>query len=517
MGLTQGLRRAAQLFPRRASTIFGERRRTWSETRDRVACLAGGLVAVGVKPGDRVAILGLNSDRYVEAVYAVLWSGGVIVPCNTRWAPAEQAYALQDSDPLLLMVDDPFTGMARELPGFDPARAIYLGDDSAVADMVSSETLIARNPPLEDRCASGEALAGLMYTGGTTGWPKGVMVSHAAVEAAYTAKIEVTSYVPEGVMLQVAPLFHLAGLSGLLCNTGLGATHVILPGFDPAAVLRAITEEKVNTILMVPTMIDMLDRFVQEHPADLGSVRNVTYGASPISENLLRRAIRLMPNAQFAQGYGQTETSGGVVILEARFHATDGPNARYLRAAGLPTPGTDLRIVDDTLTDVATGEVGEVLIRGPSVMLGYWKQPELTEQTIVDGWVRTGDAGYLDDDGFLFLVDRVKDMIVSGGENVFSAEVENALAQHPAVLECAVIGIPEPRWGEAVHAIVRLRAGLTTDADDLKRHCTELIAGYKHPRSYTFRTDPLPLSGAGKVLKTELRKPYWEGQARRVG
>lgn len=517
MGLTHGLKRAARYCPNRTSTVFGARRRTWAQTQERVARLAAGLASLGIGPGDRVALLGLNSDRYVEAVYAVLWAGGVIVPCNTRWAPAEHAYALRDSEPALMMVDAPFVELAKSLPGYDPARTIDMGDEASVADMVGFEHLIASHAPLEDRCRSGEAMAGLMYTGGTTGWPKGVMISHGSVAAAYGATMLMMSFEAEGVMLQVAPLFHLAGLGGLFSRTVFGFTHVILAGFDPAAVARAIVDEQVDTLLMVPTMIDMLDRHVQEHPADLGCVRGIVYGASPISESLLRRALSLMPNARFSQGYGQTEVCGGTVILESRFHVTEGPNARLLRAAGRPAPGTDLRIVDEDLNDVPQGQVGEVLLQGPSVMQGYWKQPELTAKTIVEGWVRTGDAGYLDPEGFLFLVDRVKDMIVSGGENVFSAEVENALAQHPAVLECAVIGVPDARWGEAVHAIVRLKPGHDADEAELKRHCTALIAGYKHPRGYTFRDEPLPLSAAGKVLKVELRKPYWADADRRVG
>lgn len=514
MGLTEGLKRAALAVPQRTSMIFEGRRRTWAKTQERVARLAQGLCALGLQPGERVALLGLNSDDYAETVYAVLWAGGVIVPFNTRWAPPEHTYALADSAPSLLIVDESFAAMARDL--FDPARTILIGEEAA-GDLISAERLIETCAPLDDRCRSGAAMAGLMYTGGTTGWPKGVMISHAAVAASYRAKIAVTSYEPDGVMLQVAPLFHLAGLGALFCHTELCATHVILPGFDAAVVAAAIVEEQVNSVLLVPTMIDMLSRRLEDHPADLSCVRRVLYGASPISETLLRRALQIMPNALFVQGYGQTESCGGTVLLESQYHIAEGPDARLLRAAGRPTPGTELRIADEDLNDLPAGQVGEVLMRGPSLMLGYWNKPELTAQTIVDGWLRTGDAGYLDEQGFLFLVDRVKDMIVSGGENVFSAEVENALAKHPAVLECAVIGVPDARWGEAVHAIVRLKPDAIADEAELKRHCAGLIAGYKQPRSYTFRGDPLPLSAAGKMLKVELRKPFWEGAQRRIG
>ncbi|MEJ8855122.1 long-chain-fatty-acid--CoA ligase [Variovorax robiniae] len=516
MQLTRSLRRAAQIFPRRTSTVFGDRRRTWAETLNRVTRLAAGLVTLGVQPGDRIALLGLNSDRYLEATYAALWAGCVVVPGNTRWAPAEHAYALQDSSPSLLMVDQDFAAMARTLPGFDAARTVFMGD-GASGDLVSYETLIEQSAPLPERAGSGDDMAMIMYTGGTTGWPKGVMLSHTNIVWASTTFSVVCLNEPEIVYLHAAPMFHLAAMSAMLNYTGAGATQVILPRFDPAAVVDAIAGEKVNMSLLVPTMIDLVDRHLEAHPADVGSLRNLVYGASPISETLLRRAMKSLPNVRFYQGYGQTEMAGGVVVLTPEFHTVDGPNARLLRAAGRPTPGTDIRIVDADMNDVPRGTVGEVAARGPSVMLGYWRKPEQTQAAIVDGWLRSGDAGYMDEDGFIFLVDRVKDMIVSGGENVYSAEVENALGKHPAVLECAVIGIPDAQWGEAVHAVVRLRDGSDADATELTRHCGEWIANYKRPRSFTFRAEPLPLSATGKALKTELRKPFWEGHTRQVG
>jgi len=513
MQLTQALRRAAQIYPNRTSTVFGERRRSWAETQNRVARLAGGLDSLGIKPGDRVAVIALNSDRYLEAVYALLWAGCAVVPGNTRWAPAEHAYALQDSSPSLLIVDAQFVDMARKLPGFDPAKTIFMGDD-APADLVSFEKLIADNKPLPERSGEGDALAVIAYTGGTTGWPKGVMLSHRNMAMAYLTFALSCPYEPGLVFLHSAPMFHMAGLSSILSYTTAGATHVILPGFDPAVVVNAIVAEKVNMALLVPTMIDFVDRYLQAKPADMSSLRKVIYGASPISEALLKRAMKSLPNARLYQGYGQTECAGGVVVLEPEFHL--GADAR-LRAAGRPTPGTDIRIVDEQMNELPRGKTGELAIHGPTVMLGYWRKPEQTAAAIVDGWLRTGDAGYMDEDGFIFLVDRVKDMIVSGGENVYSAEVENALAQHPAVLECAVIGVPSDKWGEEVHAIVRLREGYKATEEELTAHVGELIAGYKRPRSFTFRTEPLPLSAVGKVLKVALRKPFWEGHARRVG
>jgi acyl-CoA synthetase (AMP-forming)/AMP-acid ligase II len=515
MRLTQGLRRAAQIYPKRTSTIFGDRRRTWAETQNRVARLAGGIAALGVQPGDRVAILATNSDRYIETVYALLWAGCVVVPANIRWAPAEHAYALQDSSPTLLFVEGDFAEMARRFPSFDAKRTVFMGDGGP-ADLISYETLIADNQPLPDRSGKGDEMAFIIYTGGTTGWPKGVMLSHANIVTAFMSFTIECPFDPDTVFLHVAPMFHLAALSSLLSCTAAGATQVVLPNFDPPVVVKTIASEKVTMSLMVPTMIDFVDRTLQAMPTDVSSLRKLIYGASPISEALLRRAMKSLPNVQFYQGYGQTEMAGGVVVLRPEFHAVEGPNARLLRAAGRVSTGADIRIMDDNMKEVPRGSVGEIVAQGPTVMLGYWRKPEQTEAAIVNDWLRSGDAGYMDEEGFVFLVDRIKDMIVSGGENVFSAEVENALSKHAAILECAVIGVPSAKWGEAVHGVVRLRDGHSADAEELTRHCGELIADYKKPRSYTFRTEPLPLSAAGKILKNELRKPFWEGQERRI-
>jgi acyl-CoA synthetase (AMP-forming)/AMP-acid ligase II len=282
-------------------------------------------------------------------------------------------------------------------------------------------------------------------------------------------------------------------------------------------VIRAIAGEKVGVALLVPTMIQMM----VDHPgiggADLGALRRIVYGASPISESLLDRAMTRLPNVEFLQAYGLTEMSPLISILGPEQHRADGRAAGRLRSAGLPAWFVDVRIVTADGRDAPRGSVGEVVARGPGVMQGYWGKPQESQAALRDGWLHTGDGGYLDQDGYLFIVDRVKDMIVSGGENVYSAEVENAIAQHPAVAACAVIGIPDARWGEAVHAVIVCQPGHESPtAESLRQHCRELIAGYKCPRSMEIRKD-LPLSGAGKVLKTILREPYWKDLGRRVG
>jgi long-chain acyl-CoA synthetase len=509
MRLTMGLQQSASHHPTRIATIFENRRRTYAEIIDRVARFAAGLVALGAKPGDRIAILALNSDAYYEAYYAILWAGCLAVPCNTRWAAAEHLAALADCDPCLLLIDQHFVHIVAELPADLRDCVIYMGE--AQGQFVAEE-IIGRSSPIADRSGSDDMPAAIFYTGGTTGASKGVILSHDNLIVNFLACCAIEPYPRDCIYLHVAPMFHLADATMLLGMTLIAGTHAILQRFDPALVVETIKACDVNSVLLVPTMIGMMDQYLRENPQPLVQVRRLTYGASPISETLMRRALEMFPMARITQAYGQTELSPVATFLTHENHVAGGK----LRSAGRAIPGVELRIADSDFATLPTDKVGEILVRGPNVMQGYWGKPELTAATIIDGWVRTGDAGYIDADGFLFLVDRVKDMIVTGGENVYSAEVENALAQHAAVLECAVIGVPDERWGERVHAIVRFRPGSGATDDELTAHCAKLIAGYKRPRSFEFREAPLPLSGAGKILKLELRKSYWKSTGRAV-
>jgi long-chain acyl-CoA synthetase len=517
IGLTQGLKRSAALFPDRIATIFGNRRRSWRDIADRVSRLAAGLVSLGLEPGDRVAVLAHNSDRYLEIYFAVAWAGGVIVPANTRWVLPENAYSLDDSGVKLLFVDTSFAGMAERLSNEVSLSTIIYADEGAPpAGMLCYEALVADNDQLPDRCGQDRELAAIFYTGGTTGRAKGVMLSHHGIVTNYLLALATIMRAERQIYLHSPPMFHLADAALVYGITLTGGTHVIIPGFVPGKVIEAIVAERVTDLVLVPTMIGMLRDHVAREGGDLSSITSLTYGASAISETLLRDAIALFPNAALRQCYGQTELSATATILTAEHHRLTDNRASRLRSAGQPMVGVEIKISDEQLGEKDRGVAGEVLVRSPGAMLGYWNQPDLTAETIVDGWVRTGDAGYVDDEGFLYLVDRVKDMIVSGGENVYSAEVENALASHPAVRECAVIGVPDERWGERVHAILCLYPEQTASADEIIAHSKSLIAAYKCPRSVEFRGDPLPLSAAGKVLKTELRAPYWDERQRRI-
>ncbi|MFE5912696.1 long-chain fatty acid--CoA ligase [Streptomyces wedmorensis] len=515
MYLTQSLHRAVQQGPDQVATVFGDRVRTNRDVAGRVARLAGALRALGVEVGDRVALLAHNSDVFHEYMYAVWWVGGAVNPVNTRWSVKEMAYSLGESDTRVLLVDDAFAPLVAQLrelwDGLD--AVVYCGSGPVPEGMAGYEELIAGHEPVEDLRLGGDRLAGLFYTGGTTGFPKGVMLSHANILAsAHSLIVSVQSSVRGGRAMHCAPMFHLAALASWCGQTLVGGSHLFMPGFEPGAVLKAIGERRPTSTMLVPAMIQLL----VDHPSvgdhDLSSVERFSYGASPISETLLTRAMTVFPRAEFAQGYGMTEMAPGVAALAPEDHR-DPP---LLRAAGRAIAGVDVRVVDPGDVEVPRGTVGEVVARGANMMLGYWNKPEETADALRGGWMHTGDAGYMDEDGYLYIVDRLKDMIVTGGENVYSAEVENALATHPAIASSAVIGVPDPTWGERVHAVIVLKPGHTTTPDDIRAHCKTLIAGYKAPRTCDF-VDTMPLSPAGKILKRDLRKPHWNTTTRSVG
>ncbi|MDQ2733405.1 MAG: long-chain fatty acid--CoA ligase [Pseudomonadota bacterium] len=516
VSLTQCLHRALQQNPDRVATVFGDRRKSYRELADRVGRLAGAMQALGVVKGDRVGILSLNSDRYLEVYLAVFWLGAVINPANTRWSAAELAYSFNDCDTTVLFVDD------AHLPLLDAIRAeargllhlIHTGDKAAVAPLLDYEALLRSSEPIADARAADGDLAGIFYTGGTTGFPKGVMLSHNSVMGASLNRLALGN--PVGpVYLHAAPVFHLAGALGVFWQFIAGGTHVLIPSFTAKAFMECVEREKVTDTLLVPTMIQMVLDHADFSSHDLGSLRFMVYGASPITEVLLDRTTIAFPGLALMQGYGMTELAGCVTYLPPSFHTPEGRKFGKLRSAGRAAAMSEVRIVDSDGAEVPRGTVGEIAARGMSDMLGYWNKPEETARTMRGGWIHSGDGAYMDDDGFVFIVDRLKDMIVSGGENVYSAEVENAVLKHPAVAASAVIGVPSERWGEAVHAVVVLKPGHEGNEAALIAHCKTLIAGYKCPRSIEFRPE-LPLSGAGKVLKNKLREPYWQNAQRRV-
>jgi long-chain acyl-CoA synthetase len=511
MYVTQGLRRAAQIRPREESTVFRERRHIWSETADRVARVAGGLKDVGVRPGDRVAILALNSDRYFELMYAIPWLGAIMVPVNTRLATPEIRYVLEDSGARVLFVDGAMQAHAAALAGQTSTveAVFYLDDDGPPAGTRSYEDLAAA-PAIADAGAGGDTLAGLFYTGGTTGKPKGVMLSHNNLVWNMMNAIAGMYFDQDMTWIHSAPMFHLADGGATFGVTACGGRHVFVLRFDAADCLQTMEQERVTHASYVPTMISMLVNNPTVGDFDLSSLNYIIYGASPMPEGVLRKAILAFPNCQFIHAYGMTEAAPGLTHLPPRYTTLDGPYAGRIKSCGQAELTAELKIVDEKRNELPRGTIGEVAARGPMIMLGYWNKPEETAAVLQDSWYYTGDAAYMDDEGFVFIVDRVKDMIISGGENIYSAEVENAISVMPGVAEVAVIGIPDPKWGECVHAIIVPRAGANLSAEAVIAHCRTQIAGYKCPRSVEFRNTSLPLSGAGKVLKRELREPFWK-------
>src|ERR1700760_3571213 len=509
MYLTQPLHRAVQQMPDAPHTVYRGRTLSHRQVRDRVARMAGGLRARGVGPDDRVGLLSLNTDSFFHTCLAIAWADAVIVPLNTRWSVKEMSYAFHEADVAVLFADDPFLGLARELRDSVPGlrEVVSLGDPvgevappgglTPLADLLAAD-------PVEDAHRQGAELAGIFYTGGTTRLPKGVMLSHRSIFISALGSVATLARAPrQGGNLLVAPAFHLAGFAIWVQGMLLQMTAVPLPGFDPVAVLTAIEEHEIRQMLLVPTMIQMLVDHPDAQRYDLSSVESLVYGASPISEAVLDRARKVFSGAAFTQAYGMTELSPTTTILTDEDH--DDPVLR--RSAGRAAPYARVKIVDDRDVEVPRGVVGEIVAAGEHVMLGYWKQPGATAEAVRAGWMHTGDGGYMDDRGYVYVVDRIKDMIISGGENVYSIEVENVVAKHPAVAQVGVMGAPDDIWGGRVHAVIALAPGTTLDLDDLRDFCKQEIAGYKAPRSLEI-VEQLPMSGAGKILKRTLRAQY---------
>ena len=513
--ITSALQRTLQVRGKSIATNFNGVLRSWNEVSDRVSRLAGVFLNQGAERGDRIACLALNSDRYLEYYLATAWANCVLVQVNTRLAAAEVVYWLSDSGSRVLLVDDNFLHMLPEIRNAlaDIHTLIYMGDGETPEACLNYEVLIATCETLAPAESSPDDLAALYYTGGTTGRSKGVMLSHSNLCYNAMQTLAVLNWVPHDHYLHAAPMFHIADGIHTLISIILGTTNSFVPAFDPESVMMIIQENRITCSIMVPTMIGMLVNHPKVEGYDMSSLRGLNYGASPMPEAVIERAIEIFPDVDLIQAYGQTEASPVLTLLRPEHHVKEDPK---LRSAGQAIPGVTLSIRDELNKELVPGLTGEICARGGNVMQGYYGMPEATAEALKGGWLHTGDSGYLDEDGFLFVVDRVKDMIVSGGENVYSQETENAIYQHPAVLECAVIGIPHEKWGEQVHAIVRLKPEQQLDEEELIKHCKTLIADYKCPRSMTLREAALPLSGAGKVLKKDLRAPYWKDMDKSV-
>jgi acyl-CoA synthetase (AMP-forming)/AMP-acid ligase II len=476
--------------------------------------IANALLAEGLEPGDRIAILAKNSDDYLAVVLGAAKARVCAVALNWRLAPAEIAYILRHSEARLLFAESEFVAALDEAVAESPSIRRTLTMDPPNPGSTAEAWWMAAIPaPPAVRAQRDDDLV-QMYTSGTTGLPKGVMLTHGGYIRAFaqTGDIDWLQYDENDSLLPPSPFFHVSGLNVALKGLSIGCRTVLRPVFIPHEVAELIARERITRTLMVPAVIAQLLRAPATRALDLSCLRSITYGGSPMPPDVLREAQEVF-GCDFIQGYGLTETSGQATFLSPADHD---PARGKLKSCGRPIPGVELRIVDAEGHELPPGGVGEILIRTPSMMKGYWRDPGATDATVVDGWLHSGDAGHLDDEGFLYIHDRVKDMIVSGGENIYPAEVESALSHHPAISDVAVIGVPSERWGEEVKAVVVLEPGASLTEQELIAFARTRIGGYKVPKSVDF-IDVLPRNPSGKLLKKELREPYWAGHVRRVG
>ncbi|MCP5033844.1 MAG: long-chain fatty acid--CoA ligase [Actinomycetia bacterium] len=494
------LKRSEQLFAGHDAVICGDVRRTYAELGRRVRQVAGLLDTI-TDPGDRVALWSLNSAEYLELFVGIPCANRAIVPHNTRWAEPELVYATTDAGARVLICDR------------DPGAMGDIVERVIRLDTGEYEELLASSPELEPG-VSPDTLAGLFYTGGTTGASKGVMLTHANLMANAVHTGLVQPLMSDDRYLTMAPMFHAAGVLTALGLIWVGASNVILPTFDPDATLDLIEIEAITCAIAVPAMLAAMVESQAGRARDVSSMRWLSHGASPVAVEVLRRAYGQF-GCELIHLYGATELSPLATIFRHEDEFLSDP--QRAKSCGQAPPGVSLKICDPEGNEVPTGEVGEVTVRGPNVMSGYWNKPAETEAALdADGWYRTGDLGFLDQEGYVYLVDRSKDMIVSGGENVYCTEVEDVIYTHPGVLEATVFGIPDEKWGEVVHAVVVPRAEADLNQQIIIEHCRGQIGGYKVPKSVSFQDDPLPKSGPGKVLKRTLRAPFWEGQDRLI-
>ena len=514
------LRYAEQQYPQRTAVVCGKERFTYAQFAGRVGRLAGALRKLGIQPGDRVAFLSTNCHRLLEAYYGVLEAGAVLLPLNIRLSTHELAYILNDAGARVLFVQNHFHELVESFhPELSSVKVFYSLDaqpDEHWLTQQDYETLLAEAPPLRRDIMDVDenSLAELFYTSGTSAEPKGVMLTHRNIYLhAYNTGLGLTTE-KDAVELHTIPMFHANGWGVPHFLTLLGGKHVMLQRFDPVEIFRLIETERVNYCSLVPAMATALVNCPERSKYDLGSLRRINIGGAASSPTLVREVEETLGGTCFS-GYGLTETSPVLSISLLKADISPEGEQRFIRQAmtGYAMPGVELRVVDSQDHDVPRDgkSIGEIIARSDGVMQGYWQQPEATEQAMRGGWFHTGDMAVWGDDGYLLVVDRKKDIIISGGENISSLEVEKTILAHPAVMEAAVIPVPDKTWGEVAKALVVLRPNQRAGEIELIEHCRSLLAHYKCPRSVEF-LDSLPKTGTGKILKRDLRKKYWQGR-----
>ncbi len=494
------MERALRYHPGQLAWRLGEDRLNFRELHEQVKRLAATLTHLGFEPGDRLALLLPNGLDYIKFVYACGWLGVIVVPMNTRLSAAEIDGVLENASP---------RGLVRH--SSLPAATVRVPWELVLDQQtLSQQTVNQGEYTCPEPCYDAEAILALIYTSGTTGQPKGVMVTHANILANVHHFNYWMRYREGGLFLHAAPMFHIADFPAMFAAPAFGTCQTVLPTFGPTAFCEAVSIERVNFTVLVPTMINLLTQLPEIKEFDLSSLAVLAYGGSPMAPELVLKSREILPKAELVQVYGLSET-GLLTGLQDKDHA----GARLL-SCGLPCPGIDLRVTDESGKEVGSGEHGELVVRGANVTAGYWNKREDTAAAFRDGFFRTGDIGYQDTDGYFYILDRLKDMIVTGGENVYSGEVEAVVVTHPAVREAAVFGIPDAKWGELVAVCVVVKPGMRITADELVRHCRQSLANYKIPRRVEFLETDLPKSGSGKVLKRLLRERFWAGKERAV-
>ena len=515
MNTSEFLAIAAAIVPERDAVVFEGRRTTFEGLQSRVNRLANGLAALGVGPGDRVAVAQVNTDAVVEIYFAASRADAVFVPLNFRARADEMAFMIQDSAPKILLAGSRYMDMIDSVSdGLDSVERYIALDDDPREGWTAYSDLIA-NSPDEDMWPQSDEddLAVILFTSGTTSFPKGVMLSHNSFSSYVLSQI--TPADPDSAERNIltVPLYHIAGMQAMISAVYGGRTLIIQRQFDADQWMTLVETERVDRAMMVPTMLKMLMDHETFRDRDMSSLRVITYGAAPMPLEVIRRAIVEFPNAQFINAFGQTETAATITMLPPDDHILSGDDSeverklKRLTSIGKPIDDVEVRIVDEDGEDVAIGEVGEIAARGQRLMKGYWNQDSATAETIKSGWLHTGDLGYWDEDGYIFLAGRARDFIKRGGEMISPEEVEQVLHAHPDIEEAAIIGVPDIDWGERVRAVVVAKSGRAVDADGLIEHCRQRLASFKKPESVVVVAE-LPRNPMGKVLKRQLKEEY---------